>query len=873
MVHSHTSGNLKQSNKKHKNGGGSKRATKRGFGPGKVDKPVAVKAVKSNSSLQSLAKDARLNRLNHERQQKKNKRSEVWLLKRIGSHDGPSKIIGVIPLSDMADTNQVITSLLKHSSWNNSKSGCNYPPVVHANFPLHRSKVSFIQSTTELSSVLEVARIVDIILFVGNVCAGAEGIVNEAMSVTLSALRTVGIPTSVGYLQGIEKFNGAAYLQLKRSCQRLLEQEVVTDIKVVEGGDTHVIEQSLRTICSISPKEIHWREIRSYLLADSIHITSLPTTTCTPDITTTNDNDNTTVECTVSVSGYLRGRPMRLHSLMHVCGGGTDSLSMEAEPDSLMGEQTWPTSDELEGGGSGGSGVNNGEGGDVDDGTGRSRRNVPTELPVGMSSYQADCKIKGGAGGVGIDIEDKMSQEKQRVRAQRRMEYLQGEMSFPDEMDTPDDIPARSRFARYRALASFRSSPWHPRENLPSEYSRIFQFQNFLTSQRRFLSESAAAHKKQSTDILLKEGKGKGSSQSSRSRSQSKTSRSRSSSIATTGGEGMGIGMEVEGGNGNGNTTRNTSDGNGSIISSSHELLVQGGEETDIENPFVKTGRYVTLVITNVPMTTHTISTLHTLYNTSSSNNNNNKGIISLQQQQQSSSSISTLLPVQIYSLLPYENKLSVLHFNITRFQPSPMSSSSTSSSTAITPMNMDTDIDIENNNNITTSGNNNGMCEEDIIQGKDELIFQVGFRTFSARPVFSEANLNCDKHKMERFLLPGRFSVASVFGPVTYQPSGVDPDRIVLKKVILTGHPVRARKRYAVVKHLFHTPEDVRWFKPAELVTKHGLRGHIREPVGTHGLLKAIFNASITQNDTVMLVLYKRVFPKFPEEGVVRCV
>lgn len=59
---------------------------------------------------------------------------------------------------------------------------------------------------------------------------------------------------------------------------------------------------------------------------------------------------------------------------------------------------------------------------------------------------------------------------------------------------------------------------------------------------------------------------------------------------------------------------------------------------------------------------------------------------------------------------------------------------------------------------------------------------------------------------------------------------------------------------------------QDVRWFKPAELVSKHGLRGHIREPIGTHGLLKAYFSGPIKQNDTVMLVLYKRVFPKFPD-------
>lgn len=61
-----------------------------------------------------------------------------------------------------------------------------------------------------------------------------------------------------------------------------------------------------------------------------------------------------------------------------------------------------------------------------------------------------------------------------------------------------------------------------------------------------------------------------------------------------------------------------------------------------------------------------------------------------------------------------------------------------------------------------------------------------------------------------------------------------------------------------------------MRYFKPAELVTKHGLRGYIKESVGTHGLFKAHFSSAITQNDKVWLILYKRVFPKIPEEGVI---
>lgn len=92
-------------------------------------------------------------------------------------------------------------------------------------------------------------------------------------------------------------------------------------------------------------------------------------------------------------------------------------------------------------------------------------------------------------------------------------------------------------------------------------------------------------------------------------------------------------------------------------------------------------------------------------------------------------------------------------------------------------------------------------------------------------------------------------------------------PSRLILKRIALTGYPFRTHKKKAVVRYMFFNPEDINWYKPLELVTKNGLRGHIKEPLGTHGYMKCYFSDYIDASDIVILYLYKRVFPKwYPE-------
>ena len=90
------------------------------------------------------------------------------------------------------------------------------------------------------------------------------------------------------------------------------------------------------------------------------------------------------------------------------------------------------------------------------------------------------------------DDPDKHALELQRWREKRRemREKQEEDVVFPDEVDTPENIPARERFARYRGLKSFRSSPWDPKESLPLDYAKIFQIEDIAYTKNGYWSKA-----------------------------------------------------------------------------------------------------------------------------------------------------------------------------------------------------------------------------------------------------------------------------------------------------------------------------------------------------------------------------------------------
>ncbi|OLN91947.1 Ribosome biogenesis protein tsr1 [Colletotrichum chlorophyti] len=191
-------------------------------------------------------------------------------------------------------------------------------------------------------------------------------------------------------------------------------------------------------------------------------------------------------------------------------------------------------------------------------------------------------------------------------------------------------------------------------------------------------------------------------------------------------------------------------------------------------------------------------------------------------------------------------------------------------------------------------------------VKAKEELIVQCGPRRFTVKPVFSQpGNTPNDVHKFCRYLHPGQSAVATFMGPVTWGAVPVlffkrstpvaegseeaenestvgltliatgtalppSTNRVIAKRVILTGHPYHIHKKIVTIRYMFFNREDVEWFKALPLWTKRGRSGFIKEPLGTHGYFKATFDGRINPQDSIGVSLYKRVFPRnaIPYEG-----
>ncbi|KAJ8918434.1 hypothetical protein NQ315_008131 [Exocentrus adspersus] len=690
-------------------------------------------------------------------------------------------LVCVVPLSKNIDCNTAMNILMQcdeEAVVNKSSAG-----VTHICIPRFKQRYAFIAPHTENQfAVLDTLKVSDTVLFLISAAMGVEDtacVIDDWGNGILTSSFSQGLPTPVVAICDLESVAPKKRHDVKQSIQKLVnkwlpEEKIMVLDKNVDGVNI------LRKMGNQKRKSVLYRDRRPHLLGEEIEYV--------PDDKGTSGS--------LKVTGYLRGTVLSVNQLIHIPGlgdfqmlqidapddpnrinknaaGTTDvtatttirilekcdptkqeSLVSENIPDPMDADQTWPTEEEIE--------------------MAQQERKVKkVNVPKGWSDYQAawipdDAEFQSDDSA--SDREDSndeyfeaMSEDKSEnsemendfesvteseiapndekydkemdvfaeKEALEKLKAAKTDQQFPDEVDTPMDQLARIRFQKYRGLESFRTSPWDPKENLPSDYTRIYRFQNFDRTRKRVLKEE---------------------------------------------------------------------------------------EDKDGALP----GWYITVHIKDVSQL---------LWSTFQ----------------------ETKFPLVIIGMFPHEHKMSVQNTVLKRTQ----------------------------NYNLP-------------IKSKERLIFQCGYRRFITNPIFSN-HTNGQKFKFERFFHPNSTAVATFYAPILFPPAPVlcfkevkdnlvlvatgsllscNPDRLVIKRIVLSGHPLKIHKKSAVIRFMFFNREDILHFKPCKLRTKMGRTGHIKEPLGTHGHMKCVFDGQLKSQDTVLLHLYKRVFPKWTyEDLIVSCV
>jgi pre-rRNA-processing protein TSR1 len=359
-----------------------------------------------------------------------------------------------------------------------------------------KQKVQFIPCKRNLLDILDAAKVADLCVLL----LSAQSEVDAFGQMCLSALMAQGAPSVVSLVSHLDKLPVKKHSGIRHSLGLFVKDRWPDEEKMFSLDSESECANFLRSLTTHRLKQPSWRE-RCYMYIDKA----------------------TMLKDDLVVTGYVRGNDISPNQLVYIpnCGDyqiskittldkrdnvledvvpdeEQESLLAENEPDPMMADQTWPTAEELA---------------EADARVERKRKRVPK----GTSTYQAawipEDDVENGHSEDDVEVSDspveeewehveeedkdaafdQLNEEQEEAEYKEYMDRLnlaRQDKEFPDEVDTPKNVAARVRFQKYRGLKSFRSSTWDPYENLPVDYARIFQFENFRRTRERVLKQA-----------------------------------------------------------------------------------------------------------------------------------------------------------------------------------------------------------------------------------------------------------------------------------------------------------------------------------------------------------------------------------------------
>lgn len=423
--------------------------------------------------------------------------------------------------------------------------------VMHIGIPRFKQRFSIIVPPVgNIFATLDSAKVANTILFVTSVASQTNDTRKEAIDdwgkeIIVSCLAQ-GLPATVVAVHNIQKLHIKKRQEYKQSVQDLISKWIPEE-KVFELDTAADCLNILRRAGTQKQRSVFYRNKRPHLLAekfsfkcdeDSSHFGTL-------SVTGYLRGSLFSVNSLIHIPGFgdfqmscietsedpypiehmeRKNRPETMSAmdvqistrvLQIADPKKQESLQSENIPDPMDAEQTWPTEEELA------------------EAKAKTKKKIVKIVPKGTSEYQAAWIPDEDAEPLSADFEDNEFEDNMSVEEARsvdtdsdnveddeeyetitiseapvdeerydknvdmfeekeaieRLKEAKLDAIFPDEVDTPQNILAKTRFQKYRGLESFRTSPWDPKENLPIDYARIFQFENFNRTRKRIYKE------------------------------------------------------------------------------------------------------------------------------------------------------------------------------------------------------------------------------------------------------------------------------------------------------------------------------------------------------------------------------------------------
>nr|CCM13110.1 hypothetical protein, conserved [Leishmania guyanensis] len=449
--------------------------------------------------------------------------------RRLGSVDGLPRVIGIIPANESGNTEEILQGFCK--SLNVDFPGGDQPFSIvskekKAAFTfvcekncndqdcIDVAKVSdFLVLTLDCSQAVQntIRELQDARAFAGD--DGAETIATTWFSdvglcITdytrdlVAAINSQGAPSVVVVIQNLHTFADHQRQKVLRIHQRYFSSVQSETAKIVPVVSQEDYTNILRHIQVSKIRTLKWRDQHPYMVVEDKTF------------------DSQTQELTIT--GHLRGMPLSAAQLVHLTNHGTFQVSkieevrksgervlievsQEEERESLQQVQANLTLED--------------DGFPTDADVLYHQEMAQTHkirVPAGVSSDQAawydteENIVKDNSSEqhhITINEEDtfaedaisyrttqtdvdflkaedvmrleRMTDEERLLEMENLKELSDMDAWNPDMVDTPVNIPARQRFAKYRGMKSFHTGKWDPAENLPPQYAYIYKLQGY----------------------------------------------------------------------------------------------------------------------------------------------------------------------------------------------------------------------------------------------------------------------------------------------------------------------------------------------------------------------------------------------------------